>query len=447
MILALTLLGLLFAYSLALPAVDRTVAFDRAPESVARVYERRLELASAMEELPAWESAALAPFVPAGAHTTDDAIAAFRLVVEVGHKYREENSPESRAERELQLDGLRARSAVLLAANGRLAEAQGDLDELGRNGHTSFVAAVRALQSGPAPTSELALAGDGWIGKVSAARARGEARPEPGAAVRRALTWARGLAGVVAFGTLVLLAWLGRNRPDVVVGSIQIPSLWTPQTGFGVLVRAAFLGGLVYLGFQTWSAAAKTDVPHYFTYAVASIPLLWLTRRHLARPHRLEIQDVIGFPASATTIALTTLALFAIDRIGGGAVATAASGMGAANPWTFQVDEFVLWSTDAAFAIAAFDRLIFGVFVVLLAFLGILYPSLRHVHGPLHAAVLTGMLFAAVHLASLPTMLALAWSGVVFALAVARTRSLLPALLCASLGGLFETAFTGALYR
>ena len=52
LVLGLALLGLLFAASRAMPAVDRAAAFQHAPESVARVFERRLELAAALEDLP-----------------------------------------------------------------------------------------------------------------------------------------------------------------------------------------------------------------------------------------------------------------------------------------------------------------------------------------------------------------------------------------------------------
>lgn len=446
-VLGLTLLGLLFAASLAMPAIGRAMAFERAPESVARVFERRLELAAAMMDLPAWESAALAPFVPVDVHTADEAILAFRAVIEQGHLHRDDATVEEKAARELELDGLRARRAALLAARGRLEEAQGDLDELARNGHASFVAAARALSSGRAQASDLALAGDGWIGRVATATARREPAPEPGTAVLRALQWARALAGLVAVGVLILLGWLARNRPDVVAASVAIPSPWTPQTGFGVLVRAAFLAVLVLAGFEGLSAATHTESPFALQALFASLPLLYLTHKHLARPHRLALLDLVGFPATGSTVLLSTLALFALVQIGGSALATMSTGLGAAEPWTFQVDEFLLWSSDTAFLFGALDGFVFGAFAAELAFRGILFPSLRHVHGPIHAAVLTGMLYSAVHLASLPTMLALAWAGFVFAASVQRTRSLVPAILCAALAGLLETGLAGALYR
>lgn len=446
-VLGLALLALLFAASLALPALDRAAAFERAPESVTRVFERRLELAAVMTELPAWESAALAPFVPVGVHTADEASLAFRSVIELGHTRRDDATPEAKAARQAELDGLRARRAALLAGRGRLEEAQGDLDELTRNGHADFVAAVRALSTGRAKAADLALAGDGWIGRVAIASAERAPAPTPGDEVRKSLRWARAIAGLVGVGLLVLLTWLARNRPEAVAGSIAVPSPWTPQTGFGVLVRAAFLAVLILACFEALRSVAGTDAPFALQALAASLPLLYMTRKHLARPHRLAFLDLVGYPATGSTVLLSSLAVFALVQIGSSALATAATAMGALEPWTYQVDEFLLWSPDAWFLFGSLDSLAFGVLAQELAFRGILLPSLRHVHGPTHAAVLVGLLFSAVHMASLPTMLALGWTGFVFAASVERTRTLLPAILCASLGGLLETGLLGALYR
>jgi membrane protease YdiL (CAAX protease family) len=445
--LTIALLAALFAYSFGWPTLVRALAFDRAPESVTRVCERRLELAAALDDLPAWERQALTPFVPADSQTFDDAVRSFRAVFEVGHRWREDADDAERAAHVAELDGLRARRALLLAGRGRIEEAQGDLDELARDGHDEFVAAVRALPSGRSRVEDLALAGDGWIARVAVARLRGEARPTPGRAVHMALNWARGLACTTALGVLVLLGWLLRDRPDVTAGTIVLPSPWTPQLGFAVLVRAAFYAVVILAISWGWGEVAHSGLPRAFGTAAAALPLFHLVRRHLVRPHRLETLDVIGVPAVRSTVVLSSLALFAVVQVGGRALATAATAVGAAEPWTFRVSPSTIWSSDAAFAFEAAIQLIFGVLAIELAFRGVLFPSLRHVHGPIHSAVLTGMLFSAVHFASLPTMLALAWGGFAAALAVERTRSLLPAIACAVFSGLFETSLAGALYR
>jgi membrane protease YdiL (CAAX protease family) len=453
-VLGLMLLGLLFAASLAMPGLDRAVAFDRAPESVTRIYERQLEMAAALRELPPWESAALGPFLPAETRSRDEAIAAFRAVVEAGQVARddEDGARESedaaaKAARAQRLDGLRARRAALLAEHGRLEEAQADLDELQRHGHADFVVAVRALYGGKPNPDHLALLGDGWIGRVALAQARREAPPLPGAEAHRALKWAHALTTFVAAGLVVLLAWLARNRPDVAASSILVPSVWSPQTGFGALVRAASIAIVVLVAFPLLAGATGSDVPLVCQTAVASIPRFLLAQKHLARPHRMELLDLVGFPATRSVVLLSALALLAVDRIGGEALATAARAAGAAEPWTQQYPVFHLWSSDAVFVFGKVDVLVFGVLARELAFRGILFPSLRHVHGPLHAALLTGMLSSAVHMASFPAMLALAWSGFVAAIAVERTRSLLPVLIAAGIGGLIDAGLFAALYR
>lgn len=453
--LSITLLALLFGLSFLSPSLDRTASLERAPETVARVFERRLELAAALDALPAWERSVIAPFVPVDVRIAEEAALAFRRVIEVGSQAsgsddaeQQEITADSEGDaREVELDGLRARRAVLFAERGRIEEAQGDLDELTQRGHNDFVIAARALSNGRARAEDLTLAGDGWIGRSALARARGELPPTPGAQIRRTLAWSRGLAGVVGLGIVVVLVWLARNRPDVYAASVPIPSVWTPQTGFAVLVRAAFACLTVSLAIEGAAAYWEIDFPLMFRAALASLPLFLLVRKHLARPHRMEFIDLVGFPAVRTNLLLSTLALFALVEVGGRALGVGAIAMGASEPWTYQVDEFDIWSSDMTFAVAAFGSLAFGVVGVELAFRGVLFPSLRHVHGPRHAALLSGMLYAAVQFASLPAMLALAWGGFAAAMSVERTRCVLPAILCMALQQFFEIALLGSLYR
>ncbi len=445
--LGLLFLVLLFAVSFGLPLMGRSVAFERGPEAVARVYERRLELTAALIELPAWEHSVLAPFVPAGPQTTDEALQAFLTVIENGRVGFDTEDTVAIEQRDRELDGLRARRAVLLAGLGRLGEAQGDLDQLDRNGHGAFVTAAKALVNGRAAVLDLGLAGEGWIGRTARARAEGNPLPAPGPTALKTLKWARGLAAGVGLGALILVAWLARNRPDLDVGVIAIPSPWSPQTAFGVLVRAAFLGFLILAVFAVLRETTSAPVPLFFEALAASAPLYYLVRRHLARPNRLELIDIVGFPATRSVVILTTAGLFALDQLGGRALANAAIAMGATEPWTFQVDAQSLWSGDFAFAVSAVDAIVFGVLAREIVFRGVLFPSLRHIHGPVHAAVLSGLLFSAVHMATFPMMLSLAWTGFVCALAVERTRSLLPAILAAMASAVFELGMFSALYR
>ncbi len=444
LVLGLALLGLLFAASLAMPMLSQMVGFERAPQQVARVYERRLDLAAALEKLPAWEKAALAPFLPVGGHVVEEALQGFETVIRLGGYVREGESRDEAA-----LDGLRARRAVLLAELGRLEEAQGDFDALAARGHTEFLDAVRGLAAGRGDPAALALAGDGWIGRVAQARAARAPAPEPSSAAARTLQWARVRLGLVAVGAAILLAWLARNRPEGATASIAIPPPWSPQVGFGVLVRAGFAAFAIYIALELLGAQLDTTLPLAFGALCASVPLFWLVRKHLVRPSGLSFADILGLRPGApiSSWLLTSLALFALDQIGSNALATAARATGAVEPWSVSVDALVMWGSGAVLALSVADSVLFGVLAQELAFRGVLFPSLRGVHGPFHAALLSGLLFAAVQFVSLPAMLALGWSGLVYALSVERTRSLVPALVASALGTAFALAFDVALYR
>ncbi|MBL8861870.1 MAG: CPBP family intramembrane metalloprotease [Planctomycetes bacterium] len=444
LVLGLLLLGYLFVASLTIPTLGRAAAFEGAPDSVARAFDRRLELAAALEDLPEWERAALAPFVPAGAHTAEEALAAFRGVIEGARARRADDGAEPEV-RAAQLDTLRARRVVLLAERGRLEEAQGDLDELARAGHAAFVAAARALARGEARLADLALAGEGWIGRTARARAGGEERPAPGERTLAALRVARATALLVVVGLTALLAWLVRGRPPIVAGALAIPAPWTPQTGFGVLVRAAFLAVVVSVAFGVWIERSGAQLLWAPAVLLASAPLLVLARRHLASPIGIGAGELLGGPIALPTAALAALGLFALERLGGGALRNAALALGASDPWVFEVGD--LSASDAAFWWTALAGVVAGVLAQTLAFAGILFPSLRHVHGPVHAAVLTGLLYSAIQTTSFPRMLALAWAGVAYALSAERTRSLIPALLAAATGFALDQAFFALLYR
>jgi membrane protease YdiL (CAAX protease family) len=444
LVLGLALLGLLFAASLAMPVVSQAVGFERAPETVARVYERRLELAAALEKLEPWERSALEPFLPVGNHVVEEALQAFENVIQQGGF-----ASDGAKRDEAALDGLRARRAVLLADLGRLEEAQGDLDALAARGHAEFLDAVRSLAGGRANAEALALAGDGWIGRVARSRATRASEPVPASAATRTLQLARVRLGVIAIGAAILLAWLARNRPESPTASIAIPPAWTPQIGFGVLVRAGFAAFAIFLALELVGISLDTTLPLSIGALLASVPLFWLVRKHVVRPNGLSFGHVLGLRLQGPLVSwiLTCLALFALDQIGSNALSTAARATGAVEPWVVSVDSLVLWGSGLVLAVSIADSLLFGVVAQELAFRGVLFPSLRGVHGPFHAALLSGLLFAAVQFVALPAMLALGWSGLVYALSVERTRSLVPALVVNVLGSSFAIAHDVALYR
>ncbi len=451
LVLSILLLGLLFVASMALPGVDRASTLRTPIASAERFFERRLELCAAAAALPEWEQAALAPFLEAPVRVREEAIGAFEGILAQGG-YPREDAPVSDPE----LDGLRARRVVLLAEAGRMEEAQGDLDALAARGHAAFLDAVRRAYSnlpGSGSTAgdgaALALAGDGWIGRLVQSRSAGAPPPDPGAHTTAALNVSRALALLLACGAAAVLGWLARNRPDGPTGTLPLPAPWPAEVGFGVLVRAAALGLAIVALLTSAGRALGSPVPYAWVSLFAALPLARLVWRHLLAPFRPGPLESFGLTLGGpiTPWLLLILGLFALDRIGSQALAIGATSLGSLTPWAEGLNEDLLWSPTWALALSAVDHLIWAPLAAELAFRGILFPTLRRVHGRLHSAVLCGLLYSTVQLTALPAMMALAWSATLYALSVERTRSLLPAIACHALGNAFVMAHACALYR
>jgi membrane protease YdiL (CAAX protease family) len=75
------------------------------------------------------------------------------------------------------------------------------------------------------------------------------------------------------------------------------------------------------------------------------------------------------------------------------------------------------------------------------------YATLRCRYRPWQAALLSGALFAAPQMLSLPGWVSLTWSGFVYALAYERCRSILPGVFCHAFTAGFGLAGTLLFYR
>ena len=88
----------------------------------------------------------------------------------------------------------------------------------------------------------------------------------------------------------------------------------------------------------------------------------------------------------------------------------------------------IAWGDRGEALFSAADYILWAPAMEELAFRGLLYYSLRHRLGPLTAAIVTAGFFAGLHFYALPGFLMTLWSGLVWALAFERLRSLLPGI-------------------
>ena len=82
-----------------------------------------------------------------------------------------------------------------------------------------------------------------------------------------------------------------------------------------------------------------------------------------------------------------------------------------------------------------------------IGFRGLLYVTLRSRLRPLHAAVISSGVFSLLHLYSISGFLSVFWSGLVWAYAFERFRSLMPAMMTHAIGNLFALSLILVFYR
>jgi membrane protease YdiL (CAAX protease family) len=253
-----------------------------------------------------------------------------------------------------------------------------------------------------------------------------------------------------ALGLLVLCVWLLRNRPEIVPGSVAIPPPWSWERGFAILARSAFAGLAISTLLYVASTSFDLELLTVWTTFFASIPMMWWILHYLVEPSRLGLIEVFGFAVSARGIAGwigLVLAVIAIDQLGTAVITVALRAAGVEPHWSeFVQESFVFGSTPFA-TLSFIDGAVWAPLFEEVGCRGLLYLTIRRRLGSKGAALFSAMLFGAVHLYSLPGFLSVCWSGVVYALAVEKCRSLLPAMSAHAFNNAFALGAAWLFYR
>jgi uncharacterized protein len=115
--------------------------------------------------------------------------------------------------------------------------------------------------------------------------------------------------------------------------------------------------------------------------------------------------------------------------------------------WTDGFTEELLWASRRQVMLAAVDATVWAPIVEELTFRGLLYGTLRTRLGPGASAALSAIVFALPHGYAVSGSASVLVSGLLWALAYERTRSLWPGLLAHSANNLLSTLWTLALLR
>jgi membrane protease YdiL (CAAX protease family) len=252
---------------------------------------------------------------------------------------------------------------------------------------------------------------------------------------------------LVVLGVVALAAWLiGPGGRAARVAMAPIPPPWSAADGLGLFARGAV--GLVgvavvwpFLPDRAWSTLVVS--------ILQTLPLggylLWYCRGSWT-----SLADTFGLrvPRAAwPTLVRATLGVVGVSTLADVLVELAGARLGVETHWTDGFQERLVWGTPAEVLADVIDSCAFAPLLEEPLFRGILYGTLRLRLGAAPATVVSAALFALAHGYGVVGFASVFVSGVLWALAYERTRSLLPGMLAHAASNVQATTIVLATLR
>jgi hypothetical protein len=165
--------------------------------------------------------------------------------------------------------------------------------------------------------------------------------------------------------------------------------------------------------------------------------------------HGLAPGAILGLqpPPGLAHLSRITVILVSLSLLGELAIALIVAVFHLKTDWTDGLLEDLLWAPGWAVFGIALDSIVWAPLVEEVAFRGVLYATLRTKMSMAPAALLSAGTFALVHGYGMIGLASVFCSGIIWAVAYERTRSLWPAVLAHGVNNLLVTAEFLWLYR
>ncbi len=317
--------------------------------------------------------------------------------------------------------------------------------------------------------------GPGWFADTLTARiaaAIGDARAsaeaeaavvQRGRVLQQRLRVLMGLACAAFAAGAAGLVWIAVGRRSVRVADAPLPPVWRPGDGYALFVRGLgapqvlllilYLVGrqLLQLGQRGHNIAdLGVQLPLEGALAIAAdLPILWWIA-HCLRSRGTSMREALGLtpaPGRWGRLGAAALALIALALAGDALIDWGVRRLGFPPHWADGLFEGLLWEPLGSFLIDAFSAVVWAPIVEEIVFRGLLYGTLRTFLGMWPAAIASAAIFALPHGYAVAGSLSVLMSGVLWALAYERTRSLLPGMIAHAANNLMSTLWVAGLLR
>jgi CAAX protease family protein len=249
-----------------------------------------------------------------------------------------------------------------------------------------------------------------------------------------------GEASAGPLSTMVGVGGASAGSPPTMVADAPLPPPWPSADGYGLFLRGVF--GFLLMGLLAYSVLPKASPYNGIATLAAGIPLLWWLSRYLSA-QGLSVAAAFGLrlpPGGAGRLASVTLAVIGLSVIGEVIITFAGDALHIKPHWADGLLEGMLWGPWWLVACETLDSVVWAPLIEELAFRGVLYGTLRMTIGVWPAVGISAAFFALVHGYGTIGFASVLWSGILWALAYERSRSLLPAILAHMFNNLLVTA-------
>ena len=449
-IVAILYIGLL-GRPLVEPRVSPLAELEHPAESLERLVTRELDLRAAMRGGPRWEWRLYRAL-----SGDEDPLAA------AGDWYAElvaqTDSPFAELHRAIIL-GEAGRMARAREAIAELAAGPGPRERMATWATAAYVDPRPAADAGRALIAEIDDLPATWftdtlIRRIATRIGDTEARAQAEAATlargRVLLLRARGLMAVslallVAGG--IALVWMIARRGSVRVASAPVPPVWSFGDGYALFVRG--LGAPQAIALVAFIALRRETGFGTVLGMAADLPLfLWVI--HYLRRRGTSMRATFGLvPGREGWAPLlgATLALIAVALVGDTLIDLASRLIHIKTHWTDGFTEELLWAGRRRVILSIVDATAWAPVVEEILFRGLLYATLRTRIGVPESALLSAIIFTLPHGYAIAGSASVLVSGLLWAVAYERTRSLLPGLFAHAVNNLLSTLWTVGLLR
>lgn len=252
--------------------------------------------------------------------------------------------------------------------------------------------------------------------------------------------------GLVVLGAFALVR-LGARRSDARVADAPLPPEWPAGDGYALFVRA--LGAPQAIILVIFFVLRRDSPLENALVMAADLPIFWWIARYLRRRDS-SIPATFGLVPRRDAwpqLAGMTLALIAFALVADALIDAAGALVGFSSHWADGFSEDMLWDGRWLFVLDVFNVTVWAPIIEELTFRGLLYSTLRTRLGVWPSALLSASLFALPHGYAALGSLSVLVSGVLWAWAYERTRSLVPGILAHFANNLMSTLWVVGLLR